>query len=90
MQSLIINFLNNYPSFIKTFTDPETANWITDSWIEIVGFSIGENRKMIPTKWKVDLDNMIFSEYRINKSFDTIKEFYYEKERLKTIEFIKE
>jgi hypothetical protein len=69
---------------------PETANWITDSWVEIVGFSIDENDKMIPTKWKVDLDNMIFSEYRINKSFDSIKDFYYEKERLKTIEFIKE
>lgn len=69
---------------------PETANWITDSWIEIVGFSIDENGKMIPTKWKVDLDNMIFSEYRINKSFDPIKDYYYEKERLKTIEFIKE
>lgn len=69
---------------------PETANWITDSWIEIVGFSIDENGKMIPTKWKVDLDNMIFSEYRINKSFDLITDFYYEKERLKTIEFIKE
>lgn len=69
---------------------PETVNWITDSWIEIVGFSIDENGQMIPTKWNVDLDNMIFSEYRINKSFVSIVDFYYEFVRLKIIEFIKE
>ena len=69
---------------------PETASWITDSWVEIVGFSIDENGKMIPTKWKVDMDNMTFSEYRINKSLAPIINFYSGKERLKTIEFIKE
>jgi hypothetical protein len=68
---------------------PETANWITDSWIEILGFSVNESGEMIPSKWKVDLNNMIFSDYQIDTSFNSISDFYYEKERLKTIEFIK-
>lgn len=68
---------------------PETANWITDSWIEILGFSVNETGGMIPTKWKVNLDNMIFSDYQIDTTFNSISNFYYEKERLKMIEFIK-
>ncbi|NOU62377.1 hypothetical protein [Marinifilum caeruleilacunae] len=68
---------------------PETANWITDSWIEIVGFSDNESGKMKPTKWKFDLENMVFATYQIDINIDSISDFYYEKERLKSIEFIK-
>lgn len=67
---------------------PETANWITDSCLEIVGFSVKESGKMKPTKWKFDIKNKIFSQYEIDKNIESVSDFYFEKERLKSIEFI--
>lgn len=66
---------------------PETAIWRTDSWLEIFGFKIVEEGKFIPTIWKVDIDNMLFTEFSSTKTLLKRPESYSENVRLKSIKF---
>ncbi|WP_271425242.1 hypothetical protein [Aequorivita sinensis] len=72
--------------FCGTDCYPETANWLTDSTVEILGFTLVDER-FVPTKWKIDLNNMLFTKYRADKTFSKMPDSYMELERLKEIEF---
>jgi hypothetical protein len=72
--------------FCGTECYTETANWLTDSKVEILGFSLVEDT-YVPTKWTIDLNNILFSEFRSDKIFNEMPKSYMELERLKEIEF---
>jgi hypothetical protein len=85
----VIRTDNNHSTtllFCGTECYPETANWLNDHLVQILGFSLIEN-KFTPTIWAVDLNNMLFSEYYGTKVFNQIPKSYTELVRLKEIEF---
>ena len=73
--------------FCVTECFPETAIWRNDSWLEIFGFKINEEDKFVPTIWKVEIENMLFTEYSNKKKFNKKPESYSMKKRLEKIEF---
>ena len=74
--------------FCGTECYTETANWLSESKVEILGFSHVKD-KFVPTKWTIDLNNMLFSQFRADKTYSKIPKSYMELERLKEIEFKK-
>jgi len=73
--------------FCGTQCYPETALWRNNSWIEIYGFKINSNDKFVPTIWKIDIDNMLFTEYSNSKVFNKMPKSYSQQKRLEKIEF---
>jgi len=69
---------------------PETANWVSNSNLEIFGFTTNEQGGMVPTKWKVELESGRLKELQMDTILNVTDAFYYEKERLKNIEFVNE
>ncbi|WP_282126601.1 hypothetical protein [Marinifilum flexuosum] len=69
---------------------PETAIWISNSNLEILGFTADEQGGMVPTKWEVELESGRFKELQMDTVLNLTDAFYYEKERLKNIEFVNE
>ena len=73
--------------FCGSLCYPETSNWLTSNTVEILGFSLNDKDQFIPTKWKVDIFNMIFSTYESDQIFVKMPVSYMEKVRLKKVEF---
>lgn len=82
------DFMSTTLLFCGTDCYPETVNWLTDNQIEILGFSLADN-KYIPTKWSIDLSNMLFNKCQSKITFNKMPKSYMELERLKNIEFKK-
>ena len=75
--------------FCGTECYPETALWRNNSWIEIYGFKINSKDKFVPTIWKIEIEDMRFTEYSYSKAFNKMPDNYNQKHRLKNIEFEK-
>ena len=73
--------------FCGTECYPETAIWRNDSRLEILGFKINQDKKFVPTIWKIDIENMLFTEYENKKIFNKMPDSYSQKRRLEKVEF---
>jgi hypothetical protein len=88
----VVNRINNEAMsvlFCGTDCYPETALWRNNNWLEVYGFELNENNKFVPTMWKFLIDNMIFSKFQTDKTFNSMPKSYAEFIRLEKIEFKK-
>ena len=73
--------------FCGTECYPETTIWRNNSRLEIFGFKINQDDNFVPTIWKIDIKNMLFTEYSNKKIFSKMPESYSQERRLKEVEF---
>ncbi|GAB7087460.1 hypothetical protein JCM15579A_15640 [Marinifilum fragile] len=67
---------------------PETANWVSNKVVEVIGFTVVEQGGMIPTKWELELKKGLYKEFQMDTALNLTDDFYHEKVRLKMIEFV--
>lgn len=72
--------------FCGTNCYTETAFWLHDNTIQILGFSL-ENEKFIPTKWSFNTDKESLIKYQARKTFEKMPKNYSELVRLKSVTF---
>jgi hypothetical protein len=72
--------------FCGTDCYPETAFWLHNNTLQVLGFSL-ENEKFIPTKWSYNIDKVQLIKYQASKKFDSMPKRYSELIRLKTVDF---
>lgn len=67
---------------------PETANWVSNTVVEVIGFTVNEQGGMMPTKWELELKKGFYKEFQMDTALNLTGDFYHEKVRLKMIEFV--
>lgn len=72
--------------FCGTNCYPETAFWLHNNTLQVLGFSL-ENEKFIPTKWSYNIDKVQLIKYQSLIEFDSMPKRYSELVRLKTVVF---